>query len=182
MQALPYTLRDDRRARRIVITVRRDGSVVATKPRWVTRAIADRFVRENRSWIDRTRAKYGPRPNTSRIESSAHEYVRLKKIVQREIAKRVKHFAPLYGAKHARVIVRNQKSRWGSCAKSGTISFNYRLLFLPAELADYVVVHEVCHLLEMNHSKRFWALVARTIPNHVSLRKELRKLERQLLV
>lgn len=178
---MEYTVRSSSRVRRIVITVRRDGSVVVTKPRWVTRTVAEKFVRENHAWIERMRARYGPRPNTSRIESSAHEYARLKKIAQQEITKRVKHFAALFGVKYARVIVRNQKSRWGSCAKSGNISFNYRLLFLPTELADYVVVHEVCHLLEMNHSKRFWAHVARSVPDHNALRKQLRKLERRLL-
>lgn len=179
---MEYVLRNSLRARRITVTVRRDGTVVVTKPRFVNRAIADKFVRESHQWIEKTRAKYAPRPNTSRIESSAKEYKRMKRSAQALIEKRAQHFARIYKLEYRRITVRNQKARWGSCSREGVLSFNYRLYFLPQSLLDYVVVHEICHLQEMNHSKRFWALVAKTCPDHILLRRELRKRERHLLV
>ncbi|NBS67881.1 M48 family peptidase [bacterium] len=66
------------------------------------------------------------------------------------------------------------RTRWGSCSKRGNLNFNYRILFLPPHLADYLIVHELCHLKEFNHSPRFWALVAQGCPNYHACKKELR--------
>ena len=84
---------------------------------------------------------------------------------------------PVYdGAlRYGRVTIRNQRSRWGSCSANRNLNFNYRLALLAPELRDYVIVHELCHLIEPNHSKSFWDQVARTTPNHKTLRKELRR-------
>jgi predicted metal-dependent hydrolase len=67
-----------------------------------------------------------------------------------------------------------QRSRWGSCSRKGNLNFNYKLIQLPQELADYIVVHELCHLKQFNHSHAFWNLIAETIPNHIELRKILK--------
>ncbi|PID51680.1 MAG: metal-dependent hydrolase, partial [Candidatus Moraniibacteriota bacterium] len=71
--------------------------------------------------------------------------------------------------------IRNQKTRWGSCGSNGNLHFNCQLLCVRDALIDYVVVHELCHLKEMNHSPRFWDLVAQTMPDYKTLRKELRR-------
>jgi predicted metal-dependent hydrolase len=83
-------------------------------------------------------------------------------------------FNKIYGFPLNRITIRNTKSRWGSCSKKGNLNFNYRIVFLPPTLADYLVVHELCHLKEFNHSIRFWNLVAIIIPNHKKLQAELR--------
>jgi len=79
-----------------------------------------------------------------------------------------------YGFIYRRVVIRNQRTRWGSASLKGNLSFNYKIIFLPPQLADYLIVHELCHLKEMNHSKRFWALVAETVADPKKARRQLR--------
>lgn len=90
------------------------------------------------------------------------------------VMERLKYFNQEYNFEICRIAIRNQRSRWGSCSKKGNLNFNYRVTLLPPEVADYIIVHELCHLGEFNHSKRFWALVAKTIPNYLQIRKKLR--------
>lgn len=92
----------------------------------------------------------------------------------------VARFAPLVGRQPSRVLVRVQKRRWGSCAADGSLRFNLRLAMLAPEVIDYVVVHELCHLIRRDHSPAFWAEVARVLPDHRDLRARLRKAEREL--
>ena len=77
---------------------------------------------------------------------------------------------------YKRVAIRDQKSRWGSCSSRGNLNFNYRLILLSEEMCDYVIVHELCHLLEMNHSDRFWSLVALAVPDYQSVKVQMRKI------
>lgn len=79
-----------------------------------------------------------------------------------------------YGFSYKRIFIKNQKSCWGSCSEHGNLNFNYKLLFLPPHLADYVIIHELCHLAELNHSPRFWSLVAEVCPEYKKHRRELR--------
>lgn len=141
----------------------------------------ERFVGKCGKWIARTQQRFSKLPKTSRVEPSAKEYKKYKGAAQGEVARRISYFNSFYKFGFSKIIIRNQKSRWGSCSHKEVLSFNYRILFLPPHLVDYIVVHELCHLREMNHSKRFWALVAQTIPNHLECRRELRKLEHGLL-
>src|SRR6185369_1027600 len=85
------------------------------------------------------------------------------------------HFNSFYNFSYGRVSIKDTKSRWGSCSKRGNLNFNYKILFLPPHLADYLIVHELCHLKEFNHSPRFWSLVGQTVPDHKAIRRELRQ-------
>jgi predicted metal-dependent hydrolase len=87
---------------------------------------------------------------------------------------RLSHFNNFYGLIFKRVFIRNQRTRWASCSKRGNLSFNYKIALLPQELSDYIIVHELCHLQEFNHSSRFWTLVARVIPDYRVRRRALR--------
>jgi predicted metal-dependent hydrolase len=178
---MEYKLREHPFARRINITVRRDGTVLVTKPKRVSMWEVERFVARCGEWIARTQQKFSKLPKTSRIEPSKKEYEKYKEVARELVAHRIAHFNSFYGARFSKISIRNQRSRWGSCSRTGTLSFNYRIVFLPPHLADYIVVHELCHVQEMNHSKRFWALVSATIPDHLVRRRELRRLERGLL-
>ena len=180
--SFPYTIRTNSRARRINITVRRNGEILVSKPRWVSEREVERFVARSAAWIARAKARFDALPKTSKIETSRKEYKRYKNAALHEVERRIRHFNTHYHLRYAHISIRNQKTRWGSCSQRGNLAFNYRLVFLPPHLADYVIVHELCHLREMNHSRAFWAAVAETIPDHLACRKELRKLERALLV
>lgn len=98
-----------------------------------------------------------------------------KKKADEVIHDRLQFFNEQYGFIYNRVTLRNQKSRWGSCSRLKNLNFNWRLIMAPIEVIDYVVVHELCHLKEMNHSSRFWKLVENTIPHYQSCRRWLRE-------
>lgn len=87
---------------------------------------------------------------------------------------RVAYYHEITGGSYTSIAVRDQKSRWGSCSSRGTLSFNYRLIFAPQPVLDYVVVHELCHLTHMNHSRDFWDMVAEVMPEYAEHRKWLR--------
>ncbi len=107
------------------------------------------------------------------IRSAIEKFYRGKAV--EVIHDRLQHFNEFYGFRYNRVTLRNQKSRWGSCSGLKNLNFNWRLIMAPIEVIDYVVVHELCHLKEMNHSSRFWALVEKALPDHKVQRKWLRE-------
>ncbi|KKS31543.1 hypothetical protein A2380_00665 [candidate division WWE3 bacterium RIFOXYB1_FULL_43_24] len=105
---------------------------------------------------------------------SKRHYVENKETARKIILEVLEFFAHLYGVKYRKVAIRNQKSKWGSCSKARNLNFNYRVALLPKDQRDYVVVHELCHLIEFNHSKKFWAEVGKTIPNYKEIRKKVK--------
>ena len=99
-----------------------------------------------------------------------------KKIIAKAfVLERVRHFNQFYKFKLNKVFIKNQKTRWGSCSSKGNLNFNYKIIYLKPELANYLIVHELCHLRQLNHSKKFWALVAQQIPNYAKINKELKR-------
>ena len=88
---------------------------------------------------------------------------------------RLAHFNTYYGFVYYTISIRNQKTRWGSCSRKGNLNFNYKIAVLPQRQSDYIIVHELCHLKELNHSKKFWDLVAATVPDYRAIRAELKR-------
>jgi len=99
----------------------------------------------------------------------------LQNLARTCLVRRVQELAEAHCSKVRRVIVRNQKSRWGSCSYNGTVSLNWRLIQLPAQVRDYIIVHELMHLRELNHSPRFWAEVARACPAYQAAEEWLKQ-------
>ncbi len=89
---------------------------------------------------------------------------------------RMEYYNKFYNFSYKKIFIKNHKSRWGSCSIRNNLNFNYRIIFLPQELADYIVVHELCHLKEMSHSRKFWDLVEKIFPDYKEKRKELYKI------
>ena len=89
---------------------------------------------------------------------------------------KIAEFNKHYGFKIGKVAIRDTKSRWGSCSKQGNLNFSYKIFLLPPHIAEYIIVHELCHLGEFNHSLSFWSLVAEVVPDHKAIRNELKKI------
>ena len=94
---------------------------------------------------------------------------------RRFVKNRIEYFNSFYKFRINRIAIKNQTTRWGSCSSKKNLNFNYKIIYLNPVLADYLIVHELCHLGELNHSKRFWALVHKTIPDYVKINKELKR-------
>ena len=121
----------------------------------------------NRQQLDISR-KFGKSGNRlEKVEERRKELKTIEKLSMTEIHKladlalkvisvKVKHYAGLMNVQYGRITIRNQKTRWGSCSSKGNLNFNCLLMLAPDEVVDYVVIHELCHLIEMNHSKAFW--------------------------
>ena len=105
-------------------------------------------------------------------------YNKHKEITRALIFSKLEYWAPICGVNFKRVAIRNTKRCWGSCSSLGNLNFSYKMLFLPECLADYIIVHELCHLKELNHSPKFWAEVEKIMPHYRELILELRKLEK----
>lgn len=112
---------------------------------------------------------------TSRYSLGRQDYIKHREVARTLIKNRIDHLNKVYKYSYGKISIRNQKTRWGSCSNKGNLNFNYKLLFLSEISRDYVIAHELCHLKEFNHSKKFWELVSLTIPNHRAVRKELKK-------
>jgi len=134
------------------------------------------FIREKTPWILKTQEKMRERfANKIALQQSRKEYKELKQAALTFIKNRITHYNQHYKFSFNKISIRMQASRWGSCSAKKNLNFNYSLIKIPLHLADYIVVHELCHLKEMNHGQRFWALVAETIPQYKAWRKELGK-------
>ena len=103
------------------------------------------------------------------------KYLEYKEVARELVNSRLKFWNEHYKLKYGRVSIRNQRSRWGSCSSKRNLNFNYKITLLPSHLADYVIIHELCHLKVFNHSQTFWDLVAEKAPNYLELVSELKK-------
>ncbi len=171
---ISYNLKVSRRAKRLRLAVYCNGDLVVTQPRFLKLKIVEEFIRSKANWIlkkidDSARREINPLGSLTR-----RDYLNIREAARALVLERVEYFNNFYNFKYKRVTIRDQKTRWGSCSRQGSLNFNFRLFYLQAEVRDYVIVHELCHLKEFNHSARFWKLVAQTIPRFYVLRRELK--------
>jgi len=178
---MEYTVIRSKR-KTISLELRQDGLLVRA-PRFATKWQIDRFVKDHELWIEKHREKLEERQRALKDVDrlSDEELKELAKKAKEVIPERVAHYAPLVGVTYGRITIRNQKTRWGSCSAKGNLNFNCLLMLTPPEVIDSVVVHELCHRLQMNHSDRFYREVRRVYPEYDKWNRWLKKNGRSIL-
>ncbi|MCH5280357.1 MAG: M48 family metallopeptidase [Lachnospiraceae bacterium] len=166
------------------ISIAPGGKVTVRIPLRGSERFAVSMVESKKNWIAASVLKLRQvEPYSSQKEKSPAQK-RLETIyrngAKEYIPKRVSYFARMLSVSYGTITIRDQKTRWGSCSSKGNLSFNWRLILAPPQVLDYVVVHELCHRKEMNHSKRFWELVESIIPDYAAHRKWLKDNGNQL--
>jgi predicted metal-dependent hydrolase len=109
------------------------------------------------------------------LPRSRRDFLSRKEEARSLVRSCLERFNAAYGLTCGKVSIKDMRRNWGSCSESGNLNFNYKIIYLPTHLAEYLVVHELCHLGSFDHSPAYWALVAREIPDHRERRKELRR-------
>lgn len=161
--------------RTLALEVRGDGTLMVRAPAAMSEAEIRRFVAEKADWIESTRARLSQsRALWGGEVLTADELAALKRQAQEDLAARLAYWAQHLGVTPQKLSIRSQHTRWGSCSSHGNISLNALLMLAPQAVRDYVVVHELCHLKQMDHSPRFWAEVARALPDYHEPRAWLR--------
>ena len=173
-EKISYELKRSKIVKNLRLTVR-CNAVTVTAPIGVSAFFIDRFVKQKAGWIKEKLSYFKEIDNSKTRIFSKKDYIRHKAEAFDILNNRVLFFSKKYNFEFNNLRIKNQKTRWGSCSGKGNINLNYKIIFLPKDLQDYIIVHELCHLKEMNHSKRFWSLVEEIIPDYKETRGHLRK-------
>lgn len=169
-EEIPYRLvRSSRRT--VAIQIQPNGDLIVRAPRRMPTGAIDQFVASKRNWIE----KHLPKQEALLPQFTEEELHALAQQARRVIPERAAYFAPLVGVTYGSITIRSQKTRWGSCSSVGNLNFNCLLMLIPEKVRDYVVVHELCHRKEMNHSPRFWEEVEKILPDYRESRRWLRE-------
>ena len=160
----------------LALVVKPDGTVLVRSPRRVSGEEIGAFVAKHLDWIEKKQQELAQRQRQRAAVTplTALELEVLAQAAVKDLDERVRRFAEILQVSYGRVTIRNQKTKWGSCSSKGNLNFNCLLMLAPAFVRDYVVVHELCHRKEMNHSPRFWAEVEAVLPDYQVARKWLR--------
>jgi predicted metal-dependent hydrolase len=155
-------------ARRYILRVLDDGTLRVTLPRWGSKREAQAFVDRSAEWLEQQRLKQQSRPAVVHPDEPA-----LRRQAIEELPVELLALAGAHGITVNRISIRNQKSRWGACSSTGSITLNWRLVLVPPFVREYVMIHELMHRRELNHSKRFWRHVAEACPQYQEARRWL---------
>lgn len=179
-------IRSDRRS--FAIEIGRDKKIKVRVPRRASKVQIDELLKEKQDWILKTLDKIEQR-NTAEAREyeeakplSSEEVKKLKKEARNHLASLTEYWAEKIGVSYGRISIRGQKTRWGSCSSKGNLNYNYLLILCPDDVIEYVVIHELCHRIYMNHSKRFWEKIEEFCPNYRQARKWLKQNGNSLIV
>lgn len=169
----------------VAIQVNSDLSVTVRVPRSASEKDIEEILKKKEAWISKHIEKI--KETKERFEAEPTEKLTREKVIAlaeealKVIPERVEYFAKVIGVTYGKITIRNQKTRWGSCSSKGNLNFNCLLMLAPSEVLDYVVVHELCHRKQMNHSKAFWLEVEKVLPNYKEVRKWLKEEGSQMI-
>lgn len=169
----------------VAIQVNSDRSVTVRAPRSASEKDIEEILKKKKAWISKHIEKI--KETKERFEAEPTEKLTREKVIAladealKVIPERVEYFAKVIGVTYGKITVRNQKTRWGSCSSKGNLNFNCLLMLAPPEVLDYVVVHELCHRKQMNHSKAFWLEVEKVLPDYKEARKWLKEEGSQMI-
>ena len=159
----------------LALQVTADGSVKVRAPRRTSRAVIERFMTEKEDWVLKyvKMAEKNPAPAITPLsETERRHYVQIARDI---FTHKTAYYAQIMHVTYRRISIREQKTRWGSCSSTGNLNFNWRLIFAPESVLDYIVVHELAHRKEMNHSASFYAVVESVLPDYKTSQKWLRE-------
>lgn len=168
-----YTFKRSNRARRMRLAVYCDGSVVVTAPLDLQENVVEKFIREKTEWLFSKLLFFSHIENKSFTSLNYKDYLKHKEDAFELIQKRVDYFAIKHEFTYTKINIKNQKTCWGSCSRLGNLNFNYKIKFLPEDIQDYIIIHELCHLRYFDHSKNFWNLVGELMPEYRIVSKQL---------
>ena len=162
----------------LAIEIRPDMRVVVRAPEKIPQNEIIKFVEEKQNCIKKhlVQMYFKAEENKKQKKEPALTNADIEKLCQKALSvipDKVKYYAEIMGVTYGRITIRNQKTRWGSCSSKGNLNFNCLLMLMPDKVLDYVVVHELCHLKQMNHSKKFWKEVERYMPDYPNYKKWL---------
>ena len=169
----------------VAFQVNSDLSVTVRAPRSASEKDIEEILKKKEAWISKHIEKI--KKTKERLEAESPEKLTREKVIAlaeealKVIPERVEYFAKVIGVTYGKITIRNQKTRWGSCSSKGNLNFNCLLMLAPSEVLDYVVVHELCHRKQMNHSKAFWLEVEKVLPNYKEVRKWLKEEGSQMI-
>ncbi len=150
----------------LAIQVTSKGQILVRAPKQTSQELIERFLSEKENWIRKHQkeAKENTLPDPPRFsETRRRRYIEL---ARRIFTKKTAHYASVLRVTYGRISIREQKTRWGSCSSAGNLNYNWRLIFAPEEVVDYIVIHELAHRIEMNHSPAFYQVVASVMPDY----------------
>lgn len=169
----------------VAIQVNSDLSVTVRAPHSASEKDIEEILNKKEAWISKHIEKM--KKTKERLEAEPTEKLTREKVIAlaeealKVIPERVEYFAKVIGVTYGKITIRNQKTRWGSCSSKGNLNFNCLLMLAPPEVLDYVVVHELCHRKQMNHSKAFWSEVEKVLPDYKEVRKWLKEEGSQMI-
>ncbi len=149
------------------------GQVTVRCPKGCSREEIQNFVESKGPWLEKHLTRIQSRPRLPKLTEG--ELCALAAQAKQDLPGRVRCFAPLVDVTYGRITIRAQHTRWGSCSGKGNLNFNCLLMLCPPEVRDYIVVHELCHRKEMNHSPRFWAAVGKVLPDYPRQKRWLKE-------
>lgn len=171
---ITYTLRKNKRAKHLRISIGDISGVIVTLPSGVFEFQAKHFLKIKADWILEkiNQAKLTARQKEPQLSVKEINWYKIE--AKKLVIKKIKEFNSSNVFLYNKIFIKKQRTRWGSCSSNKNLNFNYKIALLPDHLSEYIVIHELCHLIELNHSKRFWNLVESYLPDYKTRKKELK--------